>query len=272
MITKLLTTTAIVAMTAGGAFAATFLPNAPEDAKASALIGESVYSSDAKDAQTIGEIEELLVTENGAIDAVVIGIGGFLGVGEKDVAVNFKDLKWATDANGNRFLVLATTKDELNQAPSFQYSEAPAAKQDQDAAATSTEPADATKPVAVNPPAVERRDRAALQMTEATAISADDLTGTTVYDAADNNVGEVSDVIVGKDGKIDAVVIDVGGFLGIGEKPVALAFDDLEFRRDSDGTLYVYSKFTQEQLEAAPQYVKGDYETQRNTMRLRSGS
>lgn len=271
MISKLLATTAVLAVTAGWAAAATFLPNAPEEMKASAMIGESVYGSPAKDAEAIGEINELLVGENGAIDAVVIGVGGFLGVGEKEVAVSFKDLKWATDANGNRFLVLATTKDELNQAPAFQYAEAPAAKQDLQTTTTTADET-ATAPMAADRAAAERRDRATLQMTEATAISAGDLTGRAVYDAADNNVGEVNDVILGKDGKIDAVVIDVGGFLGIGEKPVALAFEDLEFRRDGDGTLYVYSKFSQAQLEAAPEYAKDAYEAQRDTMRLRSGS
>lgn len=264
----LMITTAILAVTSSASFGATYLSAAPEDAKASALIGESVYGSAAKDAEVIGEVEELLLSEAGNLDAVVIGVGGFLGVGEKDVAVGFKDLKWATDANGNRFLVLTTSKDELNQAPAFQYTEVAVVDGD----ATATDPVVATKPMTTPNPSAAKMDRATLQVTEATAISAEDLTGTTVYDSADNNVGEVNDVILSKDGKIDAVIIDVGGFLGMGEKPVALAFDDLEFRRDADGALYVYSKVTEAQLSAAPQYVKNDYEAQRDAMRLRSNT
>jgi hypothetical protein len=51
---------------------------------------------------------------------------------------------------------------------------------------------------------------------------------------------------------------------------VAIAFDDLEFRRDGNRKLYAYVKFTQQQLEQAPKYDKNLYETQRDTMRLRS--
>jgi hypothetical protein len=86
------------------------------------------------------------------------------------------------------------------------------------------------------------------------------------------NATRVNDVVLSKDGKIDAVVLDVGGFLGIGEKPVALAFDDLEFRRDGNDNLVFYAKFTQQQLEQAPKYDKNLYETQRDAMRVRSGT
>ena len=62
----------------------------------------------------------------------------------------------------------------------------------------------------------------------------------------------VGDVIVTKDGKIDAVVVDVGGFLGIGEKPVAIAFDDLKIVKDENGNLVAYTTFTKDQLDNAP--------------------
>jgi len=113
---------------------------------------------------------------------------------------------------------------------------------------------------------------ATMNMVEPTKISANDVINTTVYDPNNRNIGEVHDVVMTKDGKIDAVVLDVGGFLGIGEKPVALAFDDLQFRRDSNNKLFIYVKFTQQQLEQAPKYDKNLYETQRDTMRLHSTS
>ncbi len=46
-----------------------------------------------------------------------------------------------------------------------------------------------------------------------------------VYDQADEKIGEISDALVAKDGKIDAFIVSVGGFLGIGEKHVAVPFD-----------------------------------------------
>jgi hypothetical protein len=50
------------------------------------------------------------------------------------------------------------------------------------------------------------------------------------------------------------VEIDVGGFLGIGEKPVAVSFDALRVRKDEDGNLFVRVDATKEQLEQAPTY------------------
>ena len=48
-----------------------------------------------------------------------------------------------------------------------------------------------------------------------------------VYDPADNKIGEIMDVLVTKDGKINALIVGVGGFLGIGEKDVAVPFEEL---------------------------------------------
>src|SRR5215217_4911714 len=59
------------------------------------LLGETVYSSNADDAAEIGTINNLVITSGQGISAVVIGVGGFLGVGSKDVAVDFVQLEWA---------------------------------------------------------------------------------------------------------------------------------------------------------------------------------
>src|SRR5215211_6005718 len=62
--------------------------------RASKLVGVDVYGTDnAK----IGDIREVLLNRDGAAEAVVIGVGGFLGIGEKDVAVPFKALEWGTE-------------------------------------------------------------------------------------------------------------------------------------------------------------------------------
>jgi sporulation protein YlmC with PRC-barrel domain len=48
-----------------------------------------------------------------------------------------------------------------------------------------------------------------------------------VYDPSENKIGEISDVLVDKDGKISAFIVSVGGFLGMGEKHVAVPFDNV---------------------------------------------
>lgn len=59
-----------------------------------------------------------------------------------------------------------------------------------------------------------------------------------------------------QDGTIEKVILDVGGFLGIGEREVAVTFDELQIIRNEDGSdLRVYVGATKEELEAQPDYV-----------------
>lgn len=78
---------------------------------------EDVY--DAKDAK-IGDIKDLLLDKNGQVAAVILSVGGFLGIGEKDVAVPFNAIH-VTEKNGQRYLVIDTTKEALQSAPSYTY-------------------------------------------------------------------------------------------------------------------------------------------------------
>ena len=72
----------------------------------------------------------------------------------------------------------------------------------------------------------------------------------------------------GESGKVDAVIVDVGGFLGIGEKEVAVGMDNLKFLSDEDGELYLYTDFTEEQLEAQAEYDESSYAENRDEMRM----
>ena len=71
-----------------------------------------------------------------------------------------------------------------------------------------------------------------------------------VYGLNDEDVGEISAVAVGTDGKIEGAVVDVGGFLGIGEKKVALDSGMLMLVREADGDSWFRVGATQEQLES----------------------
>jgi hypothetical protein len=78
---------------------------------------QDIYNrSDAK----IGDIKDVLVGPNGQINAVIVGVGGFLGAGEKDVAVNFSSIK-QTMKDNKVYLTMDTTKDALRSAPGFRY-------------------------------------------------------------------------------------------------------------------------------------------------------
>ena len=68
----------------------------------------------------IGEIMDVLVSQDGRANTLIVGVGGFLGAGEKDVAVNFDAVKRTTKDN-SIYLTMDTTKDQLKSAPGFKY-------------------------------------------------------------------------------------------------------------------------------------------------------
>jgi hypothetical protein len=127
---------------------------------------------------------------------------------------------------------------------------------------------------AAEQPAMDREAVAAgrqdYAIVDVTTMGTDELIGASVYSYDNDNLGEIGEIVLADDGKTDAIIIDVGGFLGIGEKPVAVAFEDLEFRADENGTLYVYTQFTEEQLESAAEYNEEEYKQSRDQMRVRS--
>ena len=68
----------------------------------------------------IGDIDDVLIDKDGKVTALIIGVGGFLGMGEKDVAIPFSDVHGSVK-NNKWYLVLNTTKDALKTAPGFTY-------------------------------------------------------------------------------------------------------------------------------------------------------
>lgn len=86
----------------------------------------------------------------------------------------------------------------------------------------------------------------------ATELTPAVLEGATVYGADDHKVGKV-DHIHGA-GPASKAVIDVGGFLGIGAKPVAVALTDLDFMRDEDGDVHAVTGWTKDQLKEMPEH------------------
>jgi sporulation protein YlmC with PRC-barrel domain len=121
--------------------------SAKSEWQASKLIHMNVYNGQN---EKIGDIKELMLDKAGKVDVVAIAVGGFLGMGEHDVAVKFDQLKWAnepastttssntTNSSSNRatttgsaqtsqnrnypdHAVLNATKDQLKAMPQFDY-------------------------------------------------------------------------------------------------------------------------------------------------------
>jgi hypothetical protein len=81
----------------------------------SKLMNATVYSPQN---EAIGDVNDVILTREGAVEGVVVGVGGFLGIGEKDVAIKMDRIKLTETDNGVQ-LVLEATKDELAAAPEF---------------------------------------------------------------------------------------------------------------------------------------------------------
>lgn len=84
---------------------------------ASTYIGQDVYNANDK---SIGDISDLVFDEKGGIKAAVVGVGGFLGIGEKDVAVKFDRISIQRKSDSADVkLVTDMTADQLKKAPAF---------------------------------------------------------------------------------------------------------------------------------------------------------
>jgi sporulation protein YlmC with PRC-barrel domain len=80
------------------------------------------YKQDVYDPNNnkIGSVSDVLVSPEGQVKALVVGVGGFLGVGQKDVVVSFGAIK-QTKKDNKIYLTTNATKDELKAAPGFKY-------------------------------------------------------------------------------------------------------------------------------------------------------
>ncbi|HEY9038855.1 MAG TPA: PRC-barrel domain-containing protein [Roseovarius sp.] len=249
------------------------------DFYASNLIGMRIYNAEnAVAADTtiadggeaewddIGEINDIIVTQDGKVSAVILGVGGFLGIGERDVAVPMSDITVVREEgdSDDRFLVVSTTKEALEQMPAFERGDDMADADmdanaemavDEDNTATAQMANDGTEREMLPRPEVEREGYAEVELEQVREMTSEQLEGAYVYGANDESVGEIDRLVLGEDGKVSHVVINVGGFLGLGEKPVAVTFDELQILQEQDGEdVRIYIDSTQERLEAQPEY------------------
>jgi sporulation protein YlmC with PRC-barrel domain len=139
MYLKLATVAAISMLVSTAAIAQTQTASDKGQWQASKLIHMNVYNVQN---EKIGDIKELMIDKNGKVNTVAIGVGGFLGMGERDVAVKFDQLKWSNeppksassgattgsaqsqpnrDRNYPDHAVLDATKDQLKGMPQFDY-------------------------------------------------------------------------------------------------------------------------------------------------------
>jgi sporulation protein YlmC with PRC-barrel domain len=208
----------------------------PTAVDAAKLAGRNIVNTNG---DTVGEIDNVIIDQSGKVRYVIVGVGGFLGIGKRDVAMAWDDL--TISENGEKVTTTAT-KDQLAALPEYK------------------------SPESVKPGSVYSYDEAVKsnpslgspeQMAPAAGvvgIKASKLVGATVKNAKGESIGEIHEVMLGSDGKAEGLVIDVGGFLGINEKPVMVKWSDVTIQSDSNGSVIVATSMDKSQLEQLPEY------------------
>src|ERR1043165_4111550 len=105
--------------------------------------------------------------------------------------------------------------------------------------AQTAQPVDRAAPAATSAP---RADKLALKG----QWRASKLMGLNVYNEANEKLGDINELILDKDGKVNAVVIGIGGFLGMGEHDIAVSMDKLKFVEEPVRTSATNSTTTKE--------------------------
>ena len=103
-----------------------------------------------------------------------------------------------------------------------------------------------TQPTAPSP---SSRATSATFTTQSGELRSSKLIGSTVYDVQNEKIGSVQDIVLNKDGRVTAIVVDVGTFLGMGGKDVAVSLNDLKMNNDR-----LTLDRSKDQLKSAPTY------------------
>ncbi|MEQ3626013.1 MAG: PRC-barrel domain-containing protein [Celeribacter sp.] len=365
---RILTTSAIVALMSGPVFAEAHMQEGEADAKVQAtgsasygdfasnqglegyratdFIGKTIYIPEAdaeggsegeltdpsENWESVGDIGDIILSADGQIKNVIADIGGFLGMGERQVAISMDELDFQADGDDQDdfFLVYNGDRSILEEADEFAWGEGmeseDTANSDQqvaagtvandveanteemaadaevmteeagdevaeaageveenteemaaeaeaeldgetdgvvaDADATANTETDAAVP-ATGTTGMAATDpvNAEMQMVpvQVSSVSTDDLIGVSVVGNDDQRIGEIGELIVADDGTINEAIIDVGGFLGIGEKPVAVSFEEIELMREGEGgPLTARVNATEDELEGMNAYEEND--------------
>jgi hypothetical protein len=239
----------------------------PAAADAKKLIGQSVKNNNN---DTIGKIESVYLDGSGKVDSVIVGVGGFLGMGERYARLHWKDLKISD--NGEK-VVVNMTKDQLKAIAPYKYKDQAERgqvfndrgvwKDDSHAAAdaratTGTAAADDhARAMADNRAADNRADNTSTTSTgdfnAQGDVSANAVIGSKVKNTNKDTVGSVEDLYVDGSGNIKTVVLSVGGFLGVGAKDVAVKWSDLKQTRDGKSVVLTTS-MSKDELKSLPDY------------------
>jgi sporulation protein YlmC with PRC-barrel domain len=237
------------------------------DVSAQRLIGRTVHNQQD---ESVGEVNAVTITPDGTVSAVIVGVGGFLGIGERDVAIRWQDLQVRNDGDDVRTTL---SKDDVRALPEYRWGpdqrrgtvftqNAPrdGTAATADAARPQQQPPQQQQPQAQQPqqaqaPAARIAPETAPRTVGPTpdSLSANAIIGASVRDPRNTTIGRVYDIIMDARGTPQTIVISIGGVLGIGGRRAAVPMSDLRFMRDGD-QVFLATGLTTEELQRLPEY------------------
>lgn len=212
------------------------------------LIGKDVVDANGN---TVGEIDSVMVDGSSKVKAVVLDVSGWLQ-SEKLISVPWKDLTMTED----EVITSKMTVDDAKAAAAYKYSDdsyrrkvltengeiyADADAGSDDTTMTTASGGDGT--VLGTP--VKNPDG---------SINASQLVGVNIQDAQGDTIGEVGEVVIDSGGSLVGVLVDVGGFLGMGTHHVLLNWKDIQLTGKGDDVKAVVNT-TKENLKSLPEYL-----------------
>ena len=236
--------------------------------------------------ENVGAISDIVMTQDGEVRGILIDVGGFLGFGAQTVMIDIDELYFvaeteAPEGMGDYAVVAAMSRDQLEALPEwsddqlrigFEYR--PVDHQDE---AMADPASGAVSTMAGGYAAASGQNNAGsaggamgaggtmaagmgataegYATVSLTAVSAEQLLDADVFDANGENIGSVSDATMDSADGLRDVIVDVGGFLGIGSHSVALPLENAQLAHNADSdTVRIHVPYTREQLEAMPEY------------------
>ena len=225
--------------------------------------GSDAFAGDRDAWESVGSINDVVLSKDGAIRGVLVDVGGFLGLGARTVMVDMDELYFVPDETTaedlDDFLVVATLSAEaLENLPEFDedgMSFSFAAHGDSTAPTDGYATADVTADTEVDTASARTELPEGYQVLPPQDRTAERLTGADVYGREGESIATVDDLVLGDTGEITHAVMDVGGFLGLGSHTVALEIDDLDILwNDADEDVRVQVTMTREEMESLPEY------------------
>lgn len=236
--------------------------------KISNLLGATVKR---RTGDSIGRIEELIMSPDASVRAAVVSVGGVLGLGDKTVAIPFEQFSLAPDG---ATVFLTMSEQDLRALPAFdpnaeddtrsaeRVGAGAAAVEQPTAADRSTSAEQAAAAVLPSTPepsvAAERAAAPARITTKASEEPASALIGAEVVDVESSPIGKIKDLIVTAEPPMVQAILALGGALGLGARSVAVPLDQLTITRDANDQSAepdkVQTTLTVSQLETLPEY------------------